>query len=314
MKFIEKPEGSFIDRHAEGSDIKSVDVIIATLDSEMFLERCLFSVYREIPVKKIIICDGGSKDKTIEILKKFPRVEIFIKPEIHTGGKIVEFMISKVETEWFVFIDSDIILTEGWFNEMEKFQNNFDVVENSKTILAYHFYREFNDKLQPNSRPSHFCHLAKKEALRNYKCDDDYMYRFTDYLFRQSIETSGYRYGKVDSTYHVHNETERIPYESDSNKNFIRITMEEPKRIILDKEKNKIKNIENAKAVIKYLDPENICVKNNKKLNENILLLDRKWIEDNGKQWIKVYDRSKQDLKNNKIGQFLKKIKHKFNF
>lgn len=313
MKFIEKPEGEFEDKKI-GSDIQPIDVIMATLDAENFLERCLFSAYREIPIRKLIICDGGSKDKTIDILNKFPRVEVFIKPEIHTGGKLVEFLISKVETEWFAFIDSDIILADGWFNEMRKFQNSFDVVENSKTILAYHFYREFNEKLQYNSRPSHFCHLAKKDALCSYKCDDDYMYRFTDYLFRQSIETSGYRYGKVDSTYHTHNETERIPYESDLNKNFIKIVMKEPERIILDKEKNMKMSIENAMAIVKYLDPDNSCIKKNKKLNESILLLDRRWIEENGKRWIEVYDKSKQDIKIKKVKQFLKKIKQKFNF
>ena len=292
MKFIEKPVGQFIDRTDVQSQIESIDVVMATLDAENFLERSLYSVYREIPVRKLIVCDGGSNDNTLKIFKKFPRVEIFIKPEIRSGGKVVEFLISKVETDWFAFIDSDIFLEEGWYDNMKKYQNNYDVIENSKTVLAYHFFREFSEKMKKYSRPSHFCHLVKKEATQNYHCEDDDMFRFTDYLFIQSIEKSGYKYGKNDTTQHVHNETERIPYESDSDKNFIKVVMKEPEKIILNDQKNKEMIVKNAKSIVKYLDPEYLPVKKNRGIDSLIKLLDRKWIEKNGPQWLERYTKA----------------------
>jgi len=290
LKFIEKPVGQFIDRTDVQSQIESIDVVMATLDSENFLEKSLYSVYREIPVRRLIVCDGGSNDSTIEILKKFPRVEIFIKPEIRSGGKVVEFLLSKVETDWYAFIDSDIFLDKGWYENMKKYQNNYDVIENSKTILAYHFYREFPEKIKKNSRPSHFCHLVKKEATQNYHCEDDDMFRFTDYLFLQSIEKSGYKYGKIDTTEHIHNETERIPYESDFDKNFMKVVMKDPERIILNEQKNKEMMVKNAKAIVKYLDSEYLPVKMNQGIDSLIKLLDRKWVEKNGSQWLERYD------------------------
>src|SRR5579872_6294788 len=103
---------------------------MATLDAEHFLEKCLYTVYKEIPVRKLFVCDGGSDDETIEILKKFPRVELHIRPDIKTGGKIVEFLLSLVETNWCAFVDSDLELFPGWYDEMIKHKNEFDILEN----------------------------------------------------------------------------------------------------------------------------------------------------------------------------------------
>jgi len=61
-----------IDRKVKEPSLEPVDVLLFTLDAEIYLEKCLDSLYREIPVNKIIALDGGSKDRTIEILKKYP--------------------------------------------------------------------------------------------------------------------------------------------------------------------------------------------------------------------------------------------------
>ena len=86
MHHIDEPLGCFLDRAKEDSRLESIDVIMLTLDAENFLEKSLYTVFREIPVNRLIICDGGSKDKTLEILKKFPRVELHVKPDLKTTG------------------------------------------------------------------------------------------------------------------------------------------------------------------------------------------------------------------------------------
>jgi len=287
VKFIEKPAGGLIDRY-ENDEENSIDVIMGTLDAENFIEKSLYTIYKEIPVRRLIICDGGSQDSTLEILKNFPRVEVFDKPDIISSGKVIEFLISKTNSDWFVLIDSDIFLADGWFDEMKKFQNKYDVIENSKAILAYHFYREFPEKLEENYRASHLCHLIKKEAVKEYHCDDDYVFRVTDYLFRQTVEKAGFRYGKISSTEHSHNETERIPYESDPKKSYIKVIMKEPERIILNKQKKDELMLNNAKAVIKYLDPE--FFKSDSNIDALLRLLDKKWVEENGPQWLERFN------------------------
>ena len=306
MNHIDEPLGCFLDRAKEDSRLESIDVIMLTLDAENFLEKSLYTVFREIPVNRLIICDGGSKDKTLEILKKFPRVELHVKPDIKTTGKALEYLISLTQTVWFVLVDSDIELGKGWYDEMKKYQSKYDVIENSKSLLGYHFYREATKKLEENSRAQDQCHLIKKEAMKNYQCDDDYMWRFTDYLIRQVSESAGYKYGKASTTNHIHHETERTPYSSDSEKNFSKIVFNEPKVIITDKEKARLYDIKHAKAVVKYLDPENPAVRHNKGMGYLIRVLERNWVKENGPKWLNVYDNT--SLTKLKIRRFIIKI------
>ena len=59
-----------------------VDVIVRTNNSEEFLEESLRSICQEIPVRRIIIVDSGSTDRTLEIASSFdkahPRLKVFI--------------------------------------------------------------------------------------------------------------------------------------------------------------------------------------------------------------------------------------------
>ncbi len=290
MKYIEKPSDPFIDRKLSQPDLDVVDVIIPTLDAENFLEKCLYTIYREIPVRKLFVCDGGSKDATTEILKKFPRVELHVRPDIRTQGKTLEFLMHLVETEWFLLIDADIELLPGWFDEMIKNKANFDVLENSNRISAYHFYRQDNLKLKEDSRASDLCHLIRKPAIKNFQVDDDYMWRYTDFLLRQVTENSGFQYGKISAAKHVHNETEGIAYKSDKEKNFRQLVWEEPKWIVIDKKKERDYNLKHAKAIVKYLDPEHPLVKKNKWLDGVIKNLEREWVKENGPKWLNRYD------------------------
>ena len=286
MKHVDKPSGCFLDRKTQDPDQEPVDVIMLTLDAGHFLEKCLFSIYREVPVRKLIVCDGGSKDSTAEILQKYPRVELHVRNDIRTTGKALEFLISFVESKWFVMIDADIELSEGWYDEMVKNTESYDVLESSKRIMAYHFYREDTEKMKPNARSFDLCHVVKKSAVSDFRCDDDFMWRYTDILLRQTAEKSNYRYGKIDSSYHIHNETERQPYESDDEKSYWRVVWREPKIVITDKSKQRKATEKNAMAVVKYLDPEYLLVRDDKGYDVIIRLLERGWVANNGPAWL----------------------------
>ena len=311
LKHIDIPSGCFIDRMKEEPDLEPVEVIMVTLNAENFLEKCLYTVYREIPVRKLIVCDGGSKDSTHEVFKKFPRVNLLVKPEIRTTGKALEYLMSLIDTDWFVIIDSDIELDRGWYDEMCSHKDEYDVLENSKRVLAYHLYREDKIKLQQNIRSLDFCHLVNKSSIKNYHCDDDYMWRFTDFLLRQVVENSGHRYGKISTTKHIHNETEINQSKSDNEKNFEKVIWKVPERILIDKEKAKQSKINHAKAIVKYLDPNSVLVRNDKGIDSLIRLLNRGWVEENGTAWLERYDQASRIRLNQKkflsrIGQRLK--------
>jgi glycosyltransferase involved in cell wall biosynthesis len=114
-----------------------IDVIIRTRNSEEFLRECLQSVLDDVPVRKIIIVDNGSTDKTIEIASSFEKVDIYKKPDLNLG-QATKYGFSIAETEWVAVIDSDIVLRKGWYENMRGYMDGSDAVEGSR-IDHYRF-------------------------------------------------------------------------------------------------------------------------------------------------------------------------------
>jgi len=100
-----------------------IDVIVLTKNSEEKLESCLKSIYENIPVDHIIVVDGYSTDGTLEILHKFDEKHhnIVLIQDKGTRGRARQIGIKEAKTEWFMFVDSDVILCDRWFNKAKHF-------------------------------------------------------------------------------------------------------------------------------------------------------------------------------------------------
>lgn len=99
-----------------------IDVVMLTKNSGHLLKECLSSVYDNVPVKRLIVVDGASTDDTIKILgeinKEYGNVKII--DEFGSRAKARERGIKEVKTEWFMFVDSDVILCRNWFKKAER--------------------------------------------------------------------------------------------------------------------------------------------------------------------------------------------------
>jgi glycosyltransferase involved in cell wall biosynthesis len=97
--------------------VEKVDVVILTKDSDDLLKACLDSVYANIPVNRLIVVDCHSRDLTLQIVGEFEAEHGNVKviEEYGTRGKARDIGIREAETEWFVFVDSDVILCRDWF-------------------------------------------------------------------------------------------------------------------------------------------------------------------------------------------------------
>jgi glycosyltransferase involved in cell wall biosynthesis len=280
------------DRRIEEPNLEPVDILLLTLDAEIYLEKCLDTVYREIPVSKILVVDGGSKDKTLEILRKYPRVEIHERPDIRTTGKGYEFLLARATTPWIVFMDADIELPQGWYDEMLKYRDRYDFF-GCKRILHYEFYRVDPTSLDLNQRPMGAPWLARLDCLKNYHVDDDYMWRATDILLRQVVEKDGYKFGKISTTYHYHHTTDSQMYESDKEKRGSLLVFEEPKMEILNKANWEKRQDDFRKAVIKYLDPEFVYPRGDEETLRTLTKLDTEWVKKTSIKWYKVLEEYK---------------------
>jgi glycosyltransferase involved in cell wall biosynthesis len=107
-----------------GTKLPTISIVIPTLNSERTLKECLESiVIQDYPKDKIeiIIADGGSIDKTLNIIenvKKMLSMRV-IPNKLKTGeaGKAVGLKYTK--NEIIAFIDSDnILLDKDWLTRM----------------------------------------------------------------------------------------------------------------------------------------------------------------------------------------------------
>jgi len=100
-----------------------IDVVMITKNSvtqfgaPTLFNKVLESIFQQIPIHKLIVVDGYSTDDTIKIVKKYTP---YIIQDSRGRGKSREIGIQQVGTEWFAFIDSDVILCPNWFKEIRR--------------------------------------------------------------------------------------------------------------------------------------------------------------------------------------------------
>lgn len=102
--------------------METVDVIVLTKNSERLLRECIESIYRNVPVNSLIVVDGYSMDNTVHIVKEFKEKygNVVLVQEKGTRGSARQRAMGMVKTDWFMFVDSDVVLSDDWFAEARK--------------------------------------------------------------------------------------------------------------------------------------------------------------------------------------------------
>ena len=98
-----------------------VDVVLLTKNSEHLLGKCLTSIYQNVPIKNLIVIDAFSNDRTLEIIEKFNRKfgNVLLVQMEGSRAKARTEGIKRVNTEWFMFVDSDVLLCKDWFKKAQ---------------------------------------------------------------------------------------------------------------------------------------------------------------------------------------------------
>jgi len=109
--------------------LPAVSILTYTYNGEKCIKECLASLFsQDYPIKKIewIIADGGSKDKTVEIIqeyaKKHPKIIRFYEsPTEHSyaGNEGYSMFARKVSNELVLFLEQeDILVQKDWLKNM----------------------------------------------------------------------------------------------------------------------------------------------------------------------------------------------------
>ena len=174
-----------------------VDVVIPTYNSATVLDDCLNAIVHYIPYNKIIIVDGESTDKTIEIAKKYNCKIYRYKGSL---GESRMLGISKVDTKWLLFIDSDIVVDKYFFNNIIKYigkdvgaiQGYALQPEKYKNFKKYEYMKFKSRNLGLNERGFTNCTLIRTELIKDV--DLKGIEAYEDWLIKNHILEKGYKW------------------------------------------------------------------------------------------------------------------------
>ena len=121
----------------------NLTVCIPTFTEELNIKKCLNKLKW---IKKIYLLDGNSKDKTVEIAKKFKNTKIIkLKKNIDYTKKL-NMLLSFNKNKWVLVLDADYVLTDKLINEIKKI--NFKKLEKEKIFgLKIKIYNKIFGKI-----------------------------------------------------------------------------------------------------------------------------------------------------------------------
>lgn len=193
--------------------MESIDVVMLTKNSEHILNKCLKSIYGNVPVKRLIVVDGFSTDNTLKIINKFNEKygNVRVITEKGSRAKARERGIGEVKTEWFMFADSDVILCKGWFRKAGKHIDkdvgavwglNIDVIPNVKNKLLLKFSALVARKCF-NLRGGMHDTLIRHELVKDIKVPEQ-LHVYEDAYIINWIKKKGYKVIVGDDIYCLH--------------------------------------------------------------------------------------------------------------
>jgi glycosyltransferase involved in cell wall biosynthesis len=175
-----------------------IDIVTPVLNSEKTIIEFLDAIEKEIPVNNIIFVDGGSIDNTIDLIRghnlwKQNHVKIWIEPNLNIGQ--ARFLaMQQVVTDYWAWIDSDVIIQSGWYEAMMNKIKEDDImaVETNKI----EFYRVV-------APPEHHRrlfggNLFRRQVIELFKENDWDIFSNEDEFMQLVIERNGYKIGKID--------------------------------------------------------------------------------------------------------------------
>jgi len=99
--------------------MKEVTLYIPCYNAESFIRRCLDSVMAQTyPLQEILVIDDGCTDKTLEIVKEYPKVKVIAHPQNKGLGAGRNTALNSVHTEYIANLDADCVAQPDWLEKL----------------------------------------------------------------------------------------------------------------------------------------------------------------------------------------------------
>jgi hypothetical protein len=181
-----------------------IDVIcpIYHVDLESF-KIFIDTWYRNIPIRKLYIGLGKENDELVEFIIKYCSsnnltFEIYEQYWYKTLGYCLQQLINEVETEYFIYLHSDVEILLNWYPRMWEarvrgiLESLKDPSFGAEALVQARKQRAYSG-----------AQLIYKKCLEFISWEDDYVYCNEDIIIKNHIINHGYTYVKTP-IYHKH--------------------------------------------------------------------------------------------------------------
>ncbi|GEM_PF-3656573 len=104
--------------------MNDISVITLTYNSEKYLNQCLDSIF--LAFKELdssisfehIVCDGGSKDKTLEIVTSHPLKSVVLKSPVCGLYQSLDYAVKMANGKYLAYVHSDDFVSKFYFKSL----------------------------------------------------------------------------------------------------------------------------------------------------------------------------------------------------
>ncbi|PSL21021.1 TIGR04283 family arsenosugar biosynthesis glycosyltransferase [Shimia abyssi] len=123
-----------------------LSVVIPTFNAEEALPACLSALFEGVQcglIRELIVVDGGSSDRTVEVSQESGADVVQVAPS--RGGQL-RVGAEKARGRWLLFLHADTVLAEGWTESVMShmghpdragyFKLRFDTIGLAPTVVS----------------------------------------------------------------------------------------------------------------------------------------------------------------------------------
>ena len=225
--------------------MEKISIIVPVYNVEKYLEKCLKSIisqtYKNL---EIIVVNDGSIDNSLEICKKFEKIDKRIKVIDKENGGLSDARNAglKIATgDYIGFVDSDDYIAEDMFETLGKL-----LKEHNAEISIVSYYEMMDNRLLDVQKDGTLDIMNKEEAIKELLIDkkiQSYAWNklFKKEIFEGIIFPTGKNFEDIATTLLLFEKADKI------------VRLEEPKYFYL-RRNDSIVGIRNYKTYLDYIE------------------------------------------------------------